>query len=258
MSTRERFLEPADVPQALALSQAAGWSQTPADWLLAIKMNPSGCFAIECDDAVIATTTTIRYGTDLAWIGMVLTHPEFRNRGYARTLMQKALDHLSDIATVKLDATEMGKPLYEKLGFEAERTVERWRRPPQSSPSPNVDPFASNPQLDKTAFGTDRAELLQELAKIEAASISDEAFAMYRPSRFGPCVSPSKEAAQKLAQHFVACHPNETILWDLFPENNQAEPLGFEFARRVTRMTKGRCLQSDSSLIYACAGFEFG
>ncbi len=111
MASRIRILEPSDVPQAHALSQAVGWNQTPADWRLVIEMNPSGCFAVECGGTVVATTTTIRYGTDLAWIGMVLTHPEFRGRGYARALMERGLDHLDDVQTVKLDATEMGAPI---------------------------------------------------------------------------------------------------------------------------------------------------
>ena len=62
-------------------------------------------------------------------------------------------------------------------------------------------------------------------------------------ARFGPCVSRSNEVARALAQWYVARHPNESILWDLFPENNVAQSLGFNFARRLTRMTRGRTIQ---------------
>src|ERR1700675_2713560 len=133
MARNIRILNPSDVPQALALSQAVGWNQTPADWSLVIEMSPAGCFALECDGQLVATTSTIRYGTELAWVGMVLTHPEFRGRGYARTLMHHALDHVSDVVTVKLDATEMGRPLYKTLGFVDECATERWIRPPHVS-----------------------------------------------------------------------------------------------------------------------------
>lgn len=256
------------MPQGLALSQAVGWNQTPADWALVIEMSPDGCFAVECDGrVVVATTSTIRYATDLAWIGMVLTHPGFRGRGYARALMERALAHLNDVQTVKLDATEMGQPLYKKLGFVDECAIERWIRPAQpsadyqrsSEPRPqgavSLEPFLS--QLDKKAFGADRSALLARLAQFEAAS-SKDAFAMGRANRFGPCVSRSKEAAEKLARRFVARHANEELLWDLFPENNLADALGFELSRRLTRMTRGRDLKDDRSLIYAGAGFEFG
>jgi GNAT superfamily N-acetyltransferase len=257
MSSRIRVLEPSDVPQALSLSQAVGWNQTPEDWTLAIEMNPAGCFAMDCDGTVVATTTTIRYGGDLAWIGMVLTHPEFRGRGYARALMQRALDRLNDVQTVKLDATEMGRPLYKQLGFVDECAIERWIRPPLPTPPSNADVFTPQPELDKIAFGADRSTLLHRLAQFEAASVKN-AFAMGRANRFGPCVSRSKEAAEKLAQWFLMRHSNEELLWDLFPENNLAQSLGFELSRRLTRMTRGRNLKADNSLIYAGAGFEFG
>ena len=249
-------MEPADVAQALALSQAVGWNQTAADWALAIEMNSEGCFAMECDGSVVATTTTIRYGTDLGWIGMVLTHPDFRGRGFARGLMERALDHLRDVETVKLDATEVGAPLYRKLGFVDECAIERWSGSVSSS-SVEVGEFTAQPELDRIAFGADRSRLLDRLAQIDAASVG-EAFAMGRGNRFGPCVSRSREDAGRLAQWYLARHPNETTIWDLFPENNLAQFFGFECARRLTRMVRGRKRTEDKSLIYAGAGFEFG
>ncbi|HTB11252.1 MAG TPA: GNAT family N-acetyltransferase [Bryobacteraceae bacterium] len=252
MANRLRILEPPDVPQAFALSQTAGWNQTPDDWRLAIEMNPMGCFAIESDGALAATTTSIRYGTDLAWIGMVLTHPEFRGRGFARALMSCVLDHLSDIGTVKLDATEMGAHLYRKLGFVEECAIERWQGQTQKS-TDAVKPFTCA-AYDKEAFGADRSALLQRLARIQSASDGD-AFAMARGNRFGPCVSPSTDSAMLLARTTLSDQPT---VWDLFPENNIAQSLGFTLSRRLTRMTRGRKLESNSKLVYACAGFEFG
>lgn len=258
MSNRIRFLEPSDVPQACALSHAAGWNQTPDDWRLAIEMNPEGCFAMELDSSVVATTTSIRYGTDLAWIGMVLTHPEFRGRGFARALLQRALDHLEAVPTVKLDATSMGEPLYRQLGFVDECVIERWIRPALPSPPIMVDPFLLLPALDQEAFGADRSALLERLAGIEAASVKDIGFAMGRAGRFGPCVSRSKDAALLLAQWYLARHPDQPIVWDLFPETNLAQFLGFQLSRRLTRMVRGRKRHGDNFLVYAGAGFEFG
>jgi GNAT superfamily N-acetyltransferase len=257
MSNHVRNLTQPDVPHALELSRQVGWNQTTEDWQLAIRMNPEGCFAMEVDGIVVAITTSIRYGTDMAWIGMVLTHPEFRGRGFARTLMLQVLEHLGDVGTAKLDATEMGMPLYRQLGFVDECAIERWLRPAQIAPQTNAELYVPHPALDKQAFGADRGALLEQLAIIEAASLG-EGFAMGRGSRFGPCVSRSQEAAQALAEWYLARHPNELMLWDLFPENNLAQPLGFERSRTLTRMTRGRKLRVNNSLIYAGAGFEFG
>jgi GNAT superfamily N-acetyltransferase len=252
------MLEPSDVPQAFRLSQAASWNQTPEDWTLVIEMSPDGCFAMELDGSVVATTTTIRYGTSLAWIGMVLTHPEFRGRGFARALMLRALDHLDGVETVKLDATPMGEPLYRQLGFSDECTIERWLLPAHASRPVPFDPYIPDPTLDQEAFGADRAALLKRLAGTDAASVRGVAFAMGRGGRFGPCVSRSREAALTLAHWYLARQSDRPVLWDCFPDNNLAQLLGFEFSRRLTRMVRGRSLKTDNSLIYAGAGFEFG
>ncbi|MGH9612936.1 MAG: GNAT family N-acetyltransferase, partial [Bryobacteraceae bacterium] len=123
-----RSLTAADIPQALELSSIAGWNQTAEDWLMLINLAPESCFAFECDGEIAATTTLICYERRLAWIGMVLTRPPYRRRGFAHALVTHALETADrgGIETVKLDATDQGQPLYESLGFIAEQEVERW------------------------------------------------------------------------------------------------------------------------------------
>src|SRR5207245_1664402 len=89
-----RLLRPTDVPQAMRLKEAAGWNQTEDDWRRMLDLEPEGCFGIEQEGRLVATTTTICYGSRLAWIGMVLTDPEFRGRGLASRLMRRALEYL--------------------------------------------------------------------------------------------------------------------------------------------------------------------
>lgn len=273
MSNRVRRLEAADVPQALVLSRAAGWNQVEKDWRLAIELGGDGCFAMECDGVIAATTTSIRYGDQLAWIGMVLTHPEFRRRGFARALMEKALEYVDGrgVRTVKLDATDMGAPLYRELGFTDECAIERWARPPkrhyqQPPSSVACDDFVIPQSLDREAFGADRSVVLDRLAEVEAASVGNIAFAMGRPGAgaayFGPCVSRSHEAARGLLAWFLTRHPNDAVLWDILPGNAAAVELAREFgfgsARRLTRMARGIGIRQNISLVYAGAGFAFG
>ncbi|HEV2690054.1 MAG TPA: GNAT family N-acetyltransferase [Bryobacteraceae bacterium] len=269
MSNRIRRLESADIPQALAMSSAAGWNQTEYDWRLVLEMGPDGCFAMECEGVVVATATSIAYGDDLAWIGMVLTHPEYRRRGFARAVMKRVLEYLEGLGsrTVKLDATKLGAPLYRELGFVDECAIERWARPRRASPtSSTMDDFALPAALDAEAFGADRSGLLQRLAVLESASNGKAGFAMGRPGAnaayFGPCVSRSHDTARALAEWFLARHPDEWVFWDILPENgaaaNVARELGFTAARRLTRMLRGAQIRQNTSLVYAGAGFEFG
>jgi GNAT superfamily N-acetyltransferase len=192
-----RLLTPEDIAAAMRLKDVAGWNQTPADWRNVMTLAPDGCFGMDCDGALRATATAVCYGRDLAWIGMVLTDPDFRGRGLARGLMEHALQYLRTrpVRCVKLDATDMGHALYERLGFRDEGVIERWMRPPGAARSTSARAVVFEPDevLDRQAFGADRAELLKLLAGIESASIAGEGFAMGRPGSnaayFGPCVA---------------------------------------------------------------------
>src|SRR5437764_9593530 len=117
-----RLLVEDDLPAALRLKELARWNQTEADWLRLLRLEPRGCFAAAVGGRVVGTATTTTYGRELAWVGMVLVDPEYRRRGIASRLMSAALAYLDDgaVATVKLDATPDGHPVYEKLGFETE------------------------------------------------------------------------------------------------------------------------------------------
>ena len=190
------MIGPADVPAIMVLKDAAGWNQTGQDWLNLMELAPEGCFGMEADGRMAATTTVVCYGRELAWIGMVLTHPECRGRGYARQLMEHALDYTDRMGmrTVKLDATDMGYPLYTKLGFVDECAIERWGRP-AGEPAPGEVSFmrAELPfELDRLAFGTDRSAYIRLLMEGEWTA-GPESYAMSRPGTraqyFGPCVS---------------------------------------------------------------------
>jgi GNAT superfamily N-acetyltransferase len=268
-----RRLTPSDIPAALRLTQTAGWNQTAHDWQTLLRLAPETCFALECDGAAVATTTAICYGRALAWIGMVLTDPQHRRRGYARRLLEHALGTLAarEISWMKLDATGMGAPLYRALGFDEECAVERWGRAASPGGGSRAWSYAPCHALDRTAFGADRSSLLEMLAPAGAASLHEEAYAMGRPGSqaayFGPCVSRSTDAARELLAWFLAGHASEPAYWDLLPGNAAAVRLacenGFQPLRRLLRMVRAGARQApplarEDSLVFAMEGFECG
>jgi GNAT superfamily N-acetyltransferase len=187
-----------DVSEAMELSRGAGWNQTPEDWRALLELEPEGCLGLACDGRLAATTTLFCHDRRLAWIGMVLTRAEYQRRGYARRLMERALElaEARGIGTVKLDATDAGRHLYETLGFRAEQVIERWAgagAPPEAGLGPGGPPRAFMEQLDQEAFGADRSRFLRLLAKRKAAMGAQDAFLMWRPgyraSYIGPCIS---------------------------------------------------------------------
>ena len=132
-----RFAE-ADLPFADSVRALAGWNQTRADWVRFRATEPDGCFLGEWDGTSAGTATTTVYGTMLAWIGMVLVHPDFRRRGIGTALLRRCLDYLRErnIPCLKLDATPAGRPVYLELGFQDEWTLTRWAGPVKPSQQP--------------------------------------------------------------------------------------------------------------------------
>ncbi len=130
-----RRLQSADIPAAYRLSADAGWNQTEDDWRLLMDLAPEGCLGIEVDGCLVATTTQICYGRKLSWIGMVLTHRQYRRQGLASKLLASCLEQAEQlqVETIKLDATDQGQGLYETFGFHAEQEVQRWSRPGDDS-----------------------------------------------------------------------------------------------------------------------------
>jgi GNAT superfamily N-acetyltransferase len=275
-----RLVKPADLASGTELSSVAGWNQTPEDWRMLLDLAPTGCFGVEADGRLVATATLLCYRQRLAWIGMVLTHPEYRGRGFARRLVAAALDRADSlgIETVKLDATEQGRPLYESLGFQTEQPVERWFRPgPQESRTIERDPDSgtrSSPlslsqalrDLDAQAFGTDRSVVLQELAQRNALHACPNAFLFARAGRtteyLGPCVAADPAAARDIIPGAINTTGDTGWSWDLLPANKDAvalaSELGFTRQRCLTRMARGKAPRGRDDLVYAIAGFELG
>ena len=111
--------------------------------------------------------------------------------GFARRLLTETLtlaDQLQ-IETVKLDATDQGQPLYEKLGFRSEQPVERWARPGRGRGSASKartrtqSPSRDWQAADHRSFGLDRSQLLDRLARRHAPLSISHSYLLTRPGR---------------------------------------------------------------------------
>jgi GNAT superfamily N-acetyltransferase len=261
-----RNLTRTDLTDALDLSKLAGWNQTEADWRRLLTLSPEGCFCIEQEGRVVATATLVAYDRDCAWIGMVLTHPNWRGRGFARMLVGHTLTLAGSlgIGRVKLDATAHGQGLYQSFGFTAEQEVERWERPGISAP--NEYPESYSLSLDQAAYGYSRADLLASLNPGARPTARANGYALTRPglirSYLGPCIAEDLESATQLLTAILNGVPGSGWFWDLLVENRYAmalaSALGFRPARKLVRMSLGPPLREREEKIYALAGFEFG
>jgi len=176
------------------------------------------------------------------------------------------------IQSVKLDATDQGQPLYEKLGFRAEQSVERWVRT-DASLSPPADNEATNHvdtecwrAADISAFGLDRSQLLDRLAVRHAPLTARNSYLLTRPGRvthyLGPCIADSQSTARALISCALNAPSQGGLSWDLLPENAAAVGLATDFGfvpkRHLLRMVRGKDFRGQEQSIFAIAGFELG
>jgi GNAT superfamily N-acetyltransferase len=267
------MITPFPIHEAVELSTEAGWNQTPGDWQRIVDLCGEGCFGVQVDGRLVSSATALVYDESLAWIGMVLTAQAHRGKGYAGGLMRQSLDYLDQrgVRCVKLDATDLGRPVYAKLGFVDERPVSRWLRVGGERPAlPDlVAGDVDLATLDREAFGADRSALLRALRDQEEVYTASGGFAFARPGRkarqFGPCVARDVSTARVLLAAFLAKHGDEPSILDLCDDHQDAVEIasaaGFTPVRRLVRMYRGDpggAGLASGPMVYALAGFEFG
>jgi len=276
-----------DIPAGMRLKEIAGWNQTEADWQIFLDASRDGCFVTEVDGVVRGTAATIIYEGRFAWVGMVLVDPEHRGHGIGTTLLKKCIDYLDSIRVpcIKLDATPLGKPLYEKLGFVAEYELERWtlkRSSVELSNPDSSDPDEAMPaallehvlKADREAFGADRSAVLRSVNRDEplftdgvwnAGGMENYAFGRHGSfaDHLGPWIAKDEETGKRLLDRFLAQSSRETVVTDCSKANPFVKRLlkdrGFEYARTLTRMFRGRNDYSGRpELVCSILGPEFG
>jgi len=280
-----RVMKETDLDAADTLRSLAGWNQARQDWLRLLALQPEGCFVAEQEGQVIGTVTTACYSGRLAWIGMLLVHPEQRGRGIGRALMRHALDYLrtEGVACAGLDATPAGEPLYLSLGFRPAWTLARWeaRAMKRTLPPPlnvHVQPvqeahWETIVDLDAHAFGAPRPHLLRALARQGQATnvAADESgqvrgFGMRRAGAsahyLGPVIAEDPQCAVALIASLLQGLAGQPVYWDI-PELNDAavtlaEAYGFTRQRSLTRMVLGPCPQDRPERLFAITDLATG
>lgn len=279
MAPAIRPLTEADLDAAFALSTAAGWNQTIADWRVFLR--DGHAWGIEADGMLASSAAILPFGRTVAWVSMVLTLPEQRGRGYATALMAHALASLEASGhRAVLDATPLGQPVYTKLGFAPFWSFRRWRLEATGGTVQGVRPLRPGdwPELlalDAAANGIPRERLLRTLAtrlpavaRVAVAGARIEGYALARDGRLAPQIGPvvardGRSAQRLIASTLAALPPGQSVVIDLADSQTELAAWlagrGAAPQRPFTRMAVGTApLPGDASLIVAPIGPEFG
>jgi GNAT superfamily N-acetyltransferase len=269
-----RNLAPSDSKFVFALKEQAGWNQTRADLQRFFRLAPQGWFLAEWDGNPAGTVVVFEFGP-VAWIAMMLVDHSLRGRGIGRALMEHALAYAESrgAASVRLDATPLGEPLYEKLGFTADYTLTRYggTLPAAAEPIGKLPPIsvAEAAALDRLATGADRRSLLEALWEEQPGHglVRDGktlGFHTARPgsiaAHIGPCIA--EPAAGEVLQDALRQRAGDSVFLDV-PEPNQsaneiAQAAGLAPKRLLLRMTRGPKTAERVEMLWASSGPEKG
>jgi GNAT superfamily N-acetyltransferase len=256
-----RRMELSHMDSLMQLKNAEGWNQLEEDWSLLITYRESVNLVADLDDRIVGSVTALNYAGTLAWIGMMLVDKGNRGLGIGKRLMLELMDKLEGSASIKLDATPAGRPLYLKLGFRDEYELYRMTNLSVSAISsgensivPMKMQVADLPEVaafDRQVFGADRTELITrlferspELAWIVREKGRLAGFCLGRPGQnfiqIGPVQAESEGHAKALIGSAVKQVPGRAVVVDIPAEKTATiqwlKASGFQVQRPFERM----------------------
>lgn len=101
--------------------QPEGWSDISPYFKFYLSSPLCYPIKIEIDYKVVAIGCCIIHD-DVAWFGHIIVHPAYRNRGLGKMITENLIkiSENNNCSTVYLIATDLGEPVYQKVGFEVE------------------------------------------------------------------------------------------------------------------------------------------
>jgi GNAT superfamily N-acetyltransferase len=278
MKVTIRQMTDADIPSGMRLKQQNLWNTLTEDWRRQLDLEPEGCFAAVAEGAVVGTACACIFDA-VAWVNLVLVDKVHRGRGIGTSLMRTVLAWLDDrkVPSIRLDATPLGRPIYEKLGFAVEYELTRYQGTmpvlPAAAGQVRIAAASDLPgvtRLDRAVTGTDRAKLIHYLHQrfplfVVGGEDTIQGYAAFRPGsrarHIGPCLGDAPACRELLAA--ISQHLHGDIAFMDIPVahaegNALALEMGLTAQRGLTRMGRGVRVRENLDQLWCSFGPEKG
>ena len=202
------------------------------------------------DSTTVGIGTTIYHG-DVAWLAHIIVHPDYRNQGIGKLINRTLVDQIksSPCKTIYLIATDLGAPVYSKVGFETEIEYLFFKDLELSTPqelSEFVVPYS--PQLKSQIFAMDRLTTGEDrTAHIEShlagsfAYVQEEKVQGYYLPGFGEgtIIARCPHAGLELIKLRLKTSKNASFPIENLTATDFLNNLGFKEFKRAKRMRLG-------------------
>jgi GNAT superfamily N-acetyltransferase len=231
-------------------------------------------FVAALDGELLGASACVSFGAT-GWIGGVAVVPEARRAGLGHALTEVAVAWLRDsgAGTIHLYATEMGRPIYERLGFVAEGACvslagsrRASRRPPGVRPA-RADDLEAALTLDRRATGEDRSTLLTTLwpgsALVAETAGQVAGFHLAAPWRAGGATVAADAASGSALLGAANGRPDGAVPALSVPEGNPSairamRTLGHSERSRATRMCLGPPVPWQPEVVFSTFNLFWG
>jgi ribosomal protein S18 acetylase RimI-like enzyme len=174
-----RDAQDGEVDEIVDLLSRAAFGPTVARLIAFPRSNPHGHLLVaRAGRSLVGAVGCLSFGAT-GWIGALGVAPRARRRGLGTELTTAAIDHLRErgARTVLLFATDLGRPVYERLGFAVEGEATAWRGTAgQVSDGVSVRRLCEEDRacvvaLDREATGERREPLLDALVPLSGLAV---------------------------------------------------------------------------------------
>lgn len=175
-----RPMLPTDIGPATDAILRADWGDRRSWFEFATTQPESRPIVAEADGVLVGTGVGTVNGA-VGWVGTIWVDPAHRGAGLGRALTEAVIDDLerAGCRTLLLVATDQGRLLYERMGFELQtryRILEAPGLDADEPPDEAVRPFATGDlgailALDRAATGEDRGHAIRRFASPEGTKV---------------------------------------------------------------------------------------
>jgi predicted N-acetyltransferase YhbS len=264
-----RPMTPADVEPVAAAFLRENWGDRRLNLDFVTRHARARPFVAEADGKIVGTGVVSLNGS-VAWIGTIWVEPAWRRRGVGMALTQATIEAAEDAGcrTLLLVATEAGRRLYERIGFE----VQTWYRILEApgldheDVDPRIRPYQPSDLegmggLAAAATGEDRTHLIAAFASPETAQclVRDDGslggFIVRAPWGGGSTIAPGLSDAEAILHgRRVGRGPDQRVRAGLLIENEAGlERLlstGWSEAWSAPRLIRGEPLRWQPEAIW--------
>lgn len=245
------------------------WGSLTPRFLRFIQSEHCSPVKLTLDGHAIGVGTTIRH-EDTAWLACIIVHPDHRNKGLGKLITEHLINILDRnvYQSIYLIATELGYPVYKKLGFELEKEyvhLKSEEEHPESQLSPEIisykDAFREQVmKLDASITGENRINSIKEHLKTSLLFIEDGAVTGYYLPSLGEghiLASNSRAGTElmkaRLQNSKIAIFPSDNNV-----ANDLAREMGFKQYTISRRMVLGKKKEWNSLNMYNRIGGHLG